>query len=373
MKTAVPFVDLHRIHQPLKDAFLAKVSTLIDSSQFVLGTEVENFEKEFAEYNQSKYCVGVSNGLDALTLALLALGIGPGDEVIVPANTFIATAYAVTHTGAKPVFCDVDLSSATLNPKLLSSCLTSKTRAVIPVHLYGQSAEMDPIIDFCKKNKLKIVEDTAQAHGAKWGTRHCGTLGDIGCFSFYPGKNLGALGEGGAIITSDPQLAERVKMIRNVGQKQKNIHEMIGGNYRLHSMQAAFLRLKLPHLNSYNQQRFEAAKIYIEELKNCSNIELPKIFSDRSHIFHLFVIQNKNAADRDPLNRFLNDAGIQTGIHYPTPLHLQPCYQNLGYSKDAFPVSKKLGDSILSLPIFPGIKKEEIVLVCQTIKNYFKN
>jgi len=369
----VPFVDLSRIHKELKEVFLSRVGSVIDRSAFVLGPEVEQFEKAFAEYCERKFAIGVSSGLDALVVALKSLGIGPGDEVITQTNTFIATAYAISAVGATPVFADVEEENFNLSPHELEKRITSKTRAVIPVHLYGQSASMSGLSDVLKRNNISLVEDCAQSHGAKFGDRKVGSFGSFGCFSFYPGKNLGALGEGGALVTSDPNLFEKAVAIRNVGQTRKNEHRYIAGNYRLHTLQAAFLSVKLPLLDKYNSERNRVASLYKGYLEEVDRITFPAVAQDRNHVFHLYVIRVKDPSDRDRLIEYLGSKGIQTGIHYPTPIHLQPCYKELGYGAGDFPVAEKLASTIISLPMFAGMTEDEVKTVASAIKDFFTN
>ena len=372
MTVKVPFVDLTRIHAPLKAEILARIGTIIDQSAFVLGPDVEAFEKQFADFLGMPHVVGVASGLDALKLALLALGIAPGDEVITSANTFIATAYAISATGAKPVLVDAEEDSFNLDPRKLEKAITKNTKAVIPVHLYGQAASMKQILEIARAHGLKVVEDTAQALGTQYQDRLCGTLGDIGCFSFYPGKNLGAMGEGGAICTRSEEYRDRMRMLRNVGQKEKYNHECIGHNSRLHTIQAAVLSAKLPALRAHNETRVEAAKLYGRLLGEVKGIKTPEVASERTHVYHLYVIATGRPEERDALQQELAARGIQTGIHYPIPIHLSRCYANLGYGVGSFPVTERLAKSILSLPIFPGITSEEIKMVVTGIKEFYK-
>ena len=368
----VPFVDLSRIHKDLKKDILDRIGSIIDRSAFVLGPEVEAFEKSFAEYCGTKYCVGVSNGLDAIQVALQAAGVGPGDEVITAANTFIATAYAISATGAKVVLVDADEESWNLSPKLLEAAITSKTKAIVPVHLYGQPATMKPILDVAQARKIHVIEDAAQAHGARFGGQSTGSFGTAGCFSFYPGKNLGSMGEGGALTTNSEEIRDRAKMIRNVGQKEKYKHEVIGRNFRLQTIQAAILSAKLPHLNAQNEDRVKAAKKYDELLSGIPGIRVQKVAPNRTHVYHLYIVVLEDPTQRAPLQKFLGDQGIQSGIHYPIPIHLSTCYQSLGLRRGSFPVTEKLADSVLSLPMFPGISDQEIQAVAKALGDFFK-
>lgn len=375
MPTPVPFVDLSRIHSPLKGELLARIGSIIDRSAFVLAPEVEKFENEFAAFVGTKHAVGVNSGLDALKLGLEALGVGPGDEVITAANTFVATAFAASAVGAKVVLVDCEEDTYNLDPKKLERAITSKTKAILPVHLYGQPASMDPILEIARAHRIQVIEDAAQAHGATYKNRSCGTFGVMGCFSFYPGKNLGAIGEGGAVTTSDEGLRDRIRCLRNVGQKQKYYHEYIGSNSRMHSIQAAVLSAKLPGLKAQNEDRNRAAKRYRELLGGSKNIALPVCASDRTHVYHLYIIQclGKKAGDqeRDLLQKHLGSLGVQTGIHYPIPIHFQNCYRSLGYKPGDFPVTERLAKSILSLPMFPGMRDEELEAVADGIRSFY--
>jgi dTDP-4-amino-4,6-dideoxygalactose transaminase len=321
-----------------------------------LGEDTREFEKEFAAFHDVPYCVGVGDGTAALHLALLALGIGPGDEVIVPANTFIASVLSICHAGARPVLVDCDPLYYTIDIEGVERALTSRTKALMPVHLYGHPADMGPLLEIARDRNLRIVEDVAQAHGATYQGRLCGTIGDIGCFSFYPGKNLGAYGDGGAVITHRRDLAERVGLLRNYGQAVKNIHTMSGFNSRLDTLQAAILRVKLPYLKCWNEQRRKAAKVYAELLSGTS-LQIPKVATWADPVWHLYVVQS---ARRAALQTALEAANAGYGIHYPVPVHLQDACRDLGYGYGAFPVSESLAERILSLPIFPEIVFDEL-------------
>jgi dTDP-4-amino-4,6-dideoxygalactose transaminase len=372
MQTKVPFVDLSRIHAPLKAEILNRISSVIDRSAFVLGPDVEAFEKDFAAFIGAPHAVGVSNGLDALKVALQAVGVGPGDEVVIPANTFIATAYAVSALGATPVLVDCEEKSYNLDPALLERAITPKTRCILPVHLYGQPAEMAPIMEIADARKIPVVEDCAQSHGAQYRGRTTGTFGKIGCFSFYPGKNLGAMGEGGACVTADDGLRARLRTLRDVGQKEKYVHELLGHNARLHTMQAVILSAKLPHLRAQNEDRARAARRYGELLAGVRGLTLPRVADGRTHVWHLYVVATPGAQEREGLRKHLNDQGIQCGIHYPTPIHLQACYRHLGKGPGSYPVTERLAQSILSLPMFCGMKEEELQAVAAAVRSYFK-
>ena len=351
----IQFVDLSRQYQSLKAEMDAAILRAVGRGDFILGEDTREFEKEFAAFNQVPFCVGVADGTDALHLALLALGIGRGDEVIVPTNTFIASVLAISNAGARPVLVDCDADYYTLDVKAVERALSPRTRAIMPVHLYGHPADMDPILQIAKDRKLYVIEDAAQAHGATYNGRFCGTLGDIGCFSFYPGKNLGAYGDGGAIVTRDPKLAERISLLRNYGQKVKYVHTMKGYNSRLDTVQAAILRVKLRHLAHWNDSRRRAAAQYHSLLAG-AGLGLPKVAGYATPIWHLYVVQTESRAR---LQAAFDAAGISHGIHYPTPIHLQEAYRDLGWGPGSFPVAEALAPRLLSLPIFPEITAEE--------------
>lgn len=352
----IQFVDLLRQYHDLQPEMDLAILRAVGRGDFILGEDVREFEKEFAEFNQSPYCIGVSDGTDALHLALLALGIGPGDEVIVPTHTYIASALAISNTGARPVFVDCDPDYYTIDVQAVEKALSPRTKAIMPVHLYGHPADMDPLLQIAKDRKLAIVEDTAQGHGATYKGRLCGTIGDIGCFSFYPGKNLGAYGDGGAVVTRDAALAEKISVLRNYGQKVKYVHTVKGFNSRLDTLQAAVLRVKLPHLAKWNDQRRAAAAQYSTHLAGTS-LGIPKIAPYANPVWHLYVVQTD---DRAGLQIALDAANVSHGIHYPIPVHLQQAYSDLGYKAGDFPVTEALANRILSLPMFPEIKSVEI-------------
>ena len=356
MKSKIQFVDLVRQYQTLIPEMDAAILRVAGRGDFILGEDVREFEKEFAAFNQVPFCIGVADGTHALHIALLALGVGAGDEVIVPANTFIASALAVSYTGARPVLVDCEPDYSTIDVKAVERALTPRTKAIMPVHLYGHPADMDPLLQIAKERKLFIIEDAAQAHGATYKGRLCGTMGDIGCFSFYPGKNLGAFGDGGGVVTRNPQLAEKVTLLRNYGQKVKGLHSIIGFNSRLDTIQAAVLRVKLKHLAKWNEQRRVAAARYSWLLAG-TKLALPKVAPWASPIWHLYVVQSD---DRPRLQQALDAANISHGIHYPVPVHLQECYRELGHKLGSFPVAETLAARILSLPIFPEITEEEL-------------
>jgi dTDP-4-amino-4,6-dideoxygalactose transaminase len=361
---SVPFLDLHAAYLELQEDIDAAVRRVLDSGWYLLGAEIEAFEGEFAQYVGAKHCIGVANGLDALHLSLLAMGIGPGDEVIVPSNTYIATWLAVTYAGATPVPVEPIEATYNLDPERLEAALTKRTKAIVPVHLYGQSADMDPITDFAKKHGLRVLEDAAQAQGACYKGRRVGSLGDMAGWSFYPGKNLGALGDAGAITTNDDDLAERVRLLRNYGSRVKYVHEVAGFNSRLDELQAAVLRVKLHHLTAWNKRRAEIALLYLQELSD-TGLVLPFVPHWANPVWHLFVVQSPN---RDLLQQKLREAGIHTLIHYPTPPHLQNAYQTLGFAKGSFPISEKIHQHVLSLPMGPQLEGSQVLQVIEAIK-----
>ena len=364
-KSAISFVDLKRQYISIKDEIDPAIKKVIDNASFILGKDVEDFEKNFASYCQTKYCVGVSSGTDALHLALRALNIGSGDEVIVPANTFIATALGVSYTGATPVLVDCNTHDYNIDVAKIEGAITARTKAIMPVHLYGQPADMSPILDIAKKHNLNVVEDACQAHGAEYIGKKCGSLGTIGCFSFFPGKNLGAYGDGGAVTTNDPEIDEKIRLLRDYGQKKKYHHELKGFNSRLDAMQAAILNTKLRHLDKWNNQRRKNAKLYNELLANAERIITPVEREDTKHVYHLYVIRSKI---RGRLAEHLQSKGISVGIHYPIPIHMQKAYLDVGYEKGSFPVTEEYSGTILSLPMFAELNEEEIKYIVQNIK-----
>ena len=357
----VPFVDLKAQYQSIKDEIDAAIARVIENTSFILGPEAEAFEQSFAEYVGARFCLGLNSGTAALHLALLAAEIGAGDEVLVPANSFFATAEAVSVTGATPVFVDADPISCAIDTTKIEEAITERTRAIIPVHLYGQSADLDPILEIGRRKRLLVIEDAAQAHGAEYKGQRVGALGDIGCFSFYPGKNLGAYGEGGAVVTNDEHLAHRVRLLRDHGSAQKYRHEIVGYNFRLEGIQAAVLNVKLRHLDRWNELRRAHAAKYTELLQN-TTLVLPTEMPYALHVYHLYVVQTEA---RDDLQRALSDAGIQSGIHYPIPIHLQPAYASLGHQAGDFPESERQAERVLSLPMFAELTNEQI----QTVTN----
>ena len=368
----VPFVDLKTQYQTLKTEIDLAITGVLEKTNFILGEPVAKFEENFAAFSDSKYCVGVSSGTDALYLALKALNIGPGDEVIIPANTFVATAIAVSQTGATPILADVDPQTFNLDLDKLEAKITPKAKVIIPVHLYGRAVEMDRLMALANRYNLPVVEDACQAHGATYQNKRVGSWGIIGCFSFYPGKNLGAYGDGGAIVTSNQELYEKIKMLRNYGSVKKYYHEIIGYNNRLDTIQAAVLDVKLKCLNEWNQKRFNNAKLYNQKLSGISDIILPEIpesFGLQQHVFHLYVIR---ARKRDELLKYLNDNGVQAGIHYPIPIYSLGAYADLNLNKDDYPVTEQLAKEIISLPMFAELTEEQIDTVANLIKKFYQ-
>ena len=359
----IPFVDLKQQHLALKDELLAAVERVFESTQFVLGTEVAAFEEEFAAYSGTAYGIAVNTGTSALHLALLAAGVGPGDEVITVPMTFVATAAAICYTGAKPVFVDVDPVTYTMDPSKIEAAITPRTKAVLPVHLYGQPADMDPILDLAARYGLPVIEDAAQAHGAKYKGRPCGSIGQLGCFSFYPGKNLGACGEGGMVTTSNPEFARQLRMLRDWGAEKKYRHVVKGFNYRMEGLQGAILRVKLRHLEAWTEARRQNAAGYGRALES-SGILLPAERPDSRHVFHVFPVLS---ARRQELMNSLQESGIQCGIHYPIPVHLQLAYSDLGHKAGDFPISERLAAQQLSLPMFPELTQQQIDYVSESV------
>lgn len=348
----IPFLDLRAAYLELKPEIDAAIARVLDGGWYILGSEVEAFEAEFAAYSGAAHAVGVANGLDALTLALRALDIGPGDEVIVPSNTYIATWLAVTQCGATPVPVEPDARTYNINPERIAASLTQRTRAILPVHLYGQPADLDPILALARRHGLAVVEDAAQAHGARYRGRRIGSDGDVVCWSFYPGKNLGALGDAGAITTNRADLADRIRVLRNYGSREKYVNEVAGVNSRLDPLQAAVLRVKLRHLDEWNARRRAIAAAYADGLQD-KGLTLPHVPDWAEPAWHLYVVRSAN---RDALQKRLADAGIGTLIHYPIPPHKQKAYADLQLAPDALPIASQLADEVLSLPMGPHLE-----------------
>lgn len=368
-KETVPFVDLKLQYRSIRQEINKGIEKIVNQSNFILGKEVDCFEKDFAAYCDSKFCTGVASGTEAIHLALKALGIGKGDEVITVANTFIATVLAISYVGANPVLVDVDPKTYNINLDQIESKITERTKAIMPVHLYGRSISMTKLMNIAEKHNLHVIEDACQAHGALWNGKKVGSFGIIGCFSFYPGKNLGAYGDGGSIVTSNQELYEKLKMMRNYGSPKKYHHEFIGYNSRLDTIQAAVLSVKLRYLDEWNKRRFNNAKLYNKKLNGIGDLVLPDTGDAGSHVFHLYVIRTKK---RDDLLRYLNENGIQCGIHYPIPIYSLKAYSSLGLKKEEFPITEQFSKEILSLPMFPELTEEQIDRVVEFIKKFYK-
>jgi dTDP-4-amino-4,6-dideoxygalactose transaminase len=360
----VPFLDLKMQLEAIRGEIEYSIREVLESSAFVGGPFVEKFEKSFADFCGCGHAVGVSSGTSALWMTLISLGIGPGDEVITVPNTFIATAEAISQCGARPVFVDVEENSYTLNPELLEGAVTPKTKAIIPVHLFGQPADMDPIMKFAASRKLFVIEDACQAHGALYNGSPVGLIGDAGCFSFYPGKNLGAYGEAGAVVTNNAELAKKVSMLRDHGQSRKYFHGIIGWNGRMDGIQGAVLSVKLKYLARWNDARRKNAELYNDLLGDLDDIILPRQMSYARHVYHIYAVRVKN---RDALVGRLAEKGISCLIHYPLPVHLQDAYRHLGMVKGSFPVSEKCAEEFLSLPMYPELTREQIDYVANAL------
>ena len=363
----IPFLDLKAQHRALKAELLEAAGRVLDSCQFALGNEVAAFEEELAAYTGTKFAAGVNTGTSALHLALLAAGIGHGDEVITVSHTFMATVSSIRYAGAKPVLVDIDPKSYTIDPNLVEAAITKHTKAILPVHLYGQTADMDPILAVAKKHGLIVIEDACQAHGAEYKGRPAGSMGQMAAFSFYPGKNLGACGEGGALVTSDPEMIKKVRMLRDWGQEKRYHHVLEGYNYRMDNMQGAFLRIKLKHLPAWTEARRAHAALY-RELWSKTKVRFPAEMPYAKHVYHLYAVMAHN---RDALHKILGDKGIATGFHYPIPVHLQPCFEHLGYKKGQLPHTEKAAAEEISLPMFAELTDEQIrTIVAATAEAY---
>ncbi|MFO7535120.1 MAG: DegT/DnrJ/EryC1/StrS family aminotransferase [Kiritimatiellia bacterium] len=366
----VPFLDLQAPYRAMKDEIGRAIDSVLDSSAFAGGPFVAKFEGEFAAFCGARHALGVGSGTDALWLTLLAMGIGPGDEVITVPSTFIATSEAISFCGARPVFVDIDPRAYTMNPDCVEKAITPRTKALIPVHLFGQMADMDPILAIARRHGLLVVEDACQAHGAGYKNRMAGTMGHAGCFSFYPGKNLGAYGEAGAVITQDEELAAKIRMLRDHGQAQKYIHRLVGWNGRMDGLQGAVLSVKLKHLSAANESRRACARLYGELLSDVEEVALPEEADYSKHVYHIFAVRVQN---RDEVMRQLAEKGISCGIHYPVPLHLQEAYAWLGWRRGAFPVAEQCATEFLSLPMYPELKAEQIEYVSEQLAAIVKD
>ncbi|MEM9773375.1 MAG: DegT/DnrJ/EryC1/StrS family aminotransferase [Chloroflexota bacterium] len=362
----VPFVDLRAQYATIKDEAKEAVMAVMERGDFVLGGKVKEFEGAFAEYSSAKYGVGVDNGYSALKILVQAYDIGPGDEVITAANTFIATTLAISNSGATPVLVDMDPKTYNIDPAKIEEAITPKTKAIMPVHLYGQPADMGPIMEIAEKHNLVVIEDASQAHGSRYKGQRVGSLGHASGFSLYPGKNLGGYGDAGIITTDDPAVEEKCRMLRNLGMKVKYHHDIKGFNHRLDTMQAAVLCVKLPHLDSWSENRRQAAAMYTEKLQG-ANVVLPHVPEWAEPVFHLYVIQ---VEDRDGLQKHLNEAGVASGIHYPIPIHMLDAYKELPYGEGSFPETETYAKKILSLPMYPEITEEMIDYTVEKVKEF---
>ena len=362
----IPFLNFQPMHEQIRSEMHQAFSDVYDSYWYVMGEKLQTFEASYAKYNQTKYCVGVSNGLDALILALQALNIGKGDEVIVPSNTYIASVIAITTVGATPVFVEPRIDTYNINPELIEQKITKRTKAIMPVHLYGQACEMDYIMKLAEAYDLYVVEDNAQAHGSSYNGKLTGSFGHANGVSFYPGKNLGALGDAGAVTTNKEEIAEKIKALRNYGSHKKYHNDYVGLNRRLDELQAALLSVKLQYLNDWTQERKEIAETYNQSLV-WSNLILPKLASNADHVYHLYVV---STSTREELQEHLNNKGVGTLIHYPIPPHLQKAYKYLGYKKGDFPIAEELANTSISLPLWVGIEKNQLETISNLIKKF---
>ena len=364
----VPFLDLKAQYKAIKDEISSAINEVIENTAFAGGPFVAKFENEFAKFCGAQHAIGVGNGTDALWASLVALGIGAGDEVITTPNTFIATAEAISLSGATPVFVDIDEQTHNMNPALIEAAITTKTKAIIPVHLFGQPADMDPIMAIAEKHGLKVVEDACQAHGAEYKGRKAGSIGAAGCFSFYPGKNLGAYGEGGGIVTNDEALAAKIRMFRDHGQAKKYYHDIIGWNARLDGIQGAVLNVKLKYLSDWNEARRRHARDYTAGLSAVKDVIVPQEAQYAKHVYHIYALR---VQDRDKFMAYLNEKGIACGIHYPIPLHLQNAYAFMQKGPGSFPVAEKCAAEYVSLPMFAELTDEQVAYVIEQIKEYY--
>ena len=365
----IPFLNFEPQHSTIKESMLAAFEQVYDGNWFILGKHLADFETAYADFNKTRFVVGVSNGLDALYLALKAVGIKEGDEVIVPSNTYIATALAVSYTGATPIFAEPDPQTYNISPANIAAAISANTKAIMPVHLYGQACEMESIMDLAESKGLYVIEDNAQAHGATFKGKITGSFGDLNGVSFYPGKNLGALGDAGAITTNNEELANKVIALRNYGSREKYKNEVIGHNMRMDELQAAFLSVKLKQLPFWTEQRQHLADLYNQQLAGVGDLILPFTHPSATHVYHLYVIRTTR---RDELQKHLTQHGIGTLIHYPIPPHLQEAYKHLGYSKGSFPLAEELANTSLSIPLWPGMSAEQVEIVSNHIRAFFE-
>lgn len=365
---SIPFLSFDATNEQIRAEMMAAFTNVFDSKWYILGKAVEQFETEYAAFNQVQRCIGVSNGLDALHLCLKALDIGPGDEVIVPSNTYIATVLAASYVGATPVFVEPDDATFNINPALIEAAITPRTKAIMPVHLYGQCCQMDEIMELANKHGIHVIEDNAQSQGATYNGKLTGSFGIVNGTSFYPGKNLGALGDAGAITTDDATIAAKIGALRNYGSQKKYYNETVGFNMRLDELQAAFLSVKLKHLQKWTVERQQIAQWYDVALLGIGDIVTPAIAPAATHVYHLYVIRTKH---RDALQQHLQQQGIGTLIHYPIPPHLQQAYQHLGYQKGDFPIAEAMANTCLSIPMFPGLQQQQVQQVASAIQSFY--
>jgi len=363
----VPFIDLKTQYDSIKDEMKVAMQQVINSCAFAGGKYVAQFEKEFASFCGCKYAIGVGSGTEALWLSLLALGVGPGDDVITVPSTFMATSEAISFCGARPIFVDIDRETYNMDPVLLEKAITPRTKAIIPVHLFGQMADMDPIMEIAKEHKLFVVEDACQAHGAEYKGKAAGSIGDAGCFSFYPGKNLGAYGEAGAVVTNNDKIDRDIRILRDHGQSRKYHHAMIGWNARMDGLQGAVLSVKLRYLQNWNERRRKNAQLYDEKLSNIDGVIVPKETNYAKHVYHVYAVRVRN---RDSLIGALSEKNINCGIHYPIPVHLQEAYNFLGLQRGGFPVAESCALEFVSLPMFPELSKQQIDYVSSQILRF---
>jgi len=366
----IPLLDLKAHHEPIREELVAAIEEVMDSSAFAGGPFVAKFEQDFAAFCGSSFAIGVGNGTDALWLSLLALGIGAGDEVITAPMTFMATAEAISFCGAKPVFVDIDERTYTLDPNLLERAITPRTKAIIPVHLFGQAADMDPILEIARRHGLPVIEDACQAHGAEYKALKAGSIGISGCFSFYPGKNLGALGEAGAVVTNSEELKNKIQMLRDHGQAKKYRHVLVGWNARMDGIQGAVLRVKLRHLSKTNDARRAHARLYSQQLAEVEDLITPVEAGYGRHVYHVYTVRTRA---RDQIMEAMAGRGIACGIHYPIPVHLQEAYRWLGYTKGSFPVAERCAEDVLSLPMYPELTAEQIGFVTRELKSLLRS
>jgi dTDP-4-amino-4,6-dideoxygalactose transaminase len=362
----IPFLDLKAQYHSIKAEVDAAISGVLESSQFALGREVAAFEQEFAAYCEAAYAVGVNTGTSALHLALLAAGIGPGDEVITVPHTFVATVAAIVYTGAQPALVDIDPVSFTMDPAQIESAVTSRTKAIIPVHLYGQPADLDPIMAIARKHGLLVIEDAAQAHGARYRSKRVGTIGDMGCFSFYPSKNLGAYGEGGAVVTNNSEFNRTTRMLRDWGAEKKHDHVLKGYNYRMEGIQGAVLRVKLRRLDTWNEARRRHAAAYARLLAG-TTVTVPEAKPYAEHVYHVYAVRSPQ---RNGLQRHLAAREVQTNIHYPRPVHLLQAYADMGYAQGAFPHAERAAGEVLSLPMYPELTETQVGAVAEAVRSF---